>query len=840
MLKVLQSLRFKMLSLLIILLVIPISIAGYYLYLHITDDLTQMEKERVYSTSLASDKLIMNLGNQLLDTAKSNAYWEDYRLAVETKDVTWIDDNVNTIKSTVPNLHFIATTDLDGNVLSEVGNVKEFSGKLSNPEIKGKLKNINDFSGLITTSKGLAVIAVSKITNEEGNASPTGIIIFGRILDNKALNEIKATLHTDIAILTENGTLLTTSSKVDKSKLLHYVTEKNPNLLSFNTSHFKSIEYAEMVSALKDFTNKPIGVLLVNEKQTTSTSVKSSLINVYLLISMIFIFILGLLSLLIYKFIIKPIQQIVAISEDVSKGNLKNEVNQKILKRKDELGTLGFSMNILIMNFRNLMKEIKKNIDHSANNAQELEGSMNKANDSVNKLVVSIQQVAGNTSLSASNIEEIAAAVEQMSASINLVAENGESLATSAEETSSAIQEMMASIEQVAANVSNTEETVDQISTSIEEMSHSIKGVNNNANILASASEQTAETIEEMVVSIKQVADSAQTVNQLSQFVKGDALEGTASLNETLNGMNEISQAIEQASLVMESLGENSKEIGSIIEVIDNIADQTNLLALNAAIEAARAGDHGKGFAVVAEEVRKLAEQSANATKEIAVLIKGIQSETTIAVASIKEGTEKVNQGNRLAAKTNQAIIKITDGIARVTEEMNQIAKATVEQSAKSERIIQSVENAKKLAMEMTLSTKEETITAEEIFNRILTIKEQIQQISIATSEQAKGSQAIVAAVEDVTHKSSSVTIATKEQGLTAEDIVQNINIMKEMTREMTIATNDQARYGKEIALEVENVLKQTEELYNSIETQTKEVGDVAQVMINVSTQAEN
>ncbi|MEH7075137.1 methyl-accepting chemotaxis protein [Neobacillus drentensis] len=835
--KVIKSLRFKMLSLIIILLVIPISIAGTYLYVHITGDLTQMEKERVLTTSMATEKLIKNFGNQLLDTTKSNAYWEDYRKAVENKDLTWIKENVNSIKDTVPNLHFIATSDLEGNVISEVGGVKEFSGKLGNPGIVEKLKNSNDFSGLIQTSNGLAVIAVSKITNEDGKDSPTGILIFGRILDNKALNEIKATLHNNLGLLTNNGTLLTTSAKVDKNQLNPYITKKDPNLKSFKTSHSNSIEYAEMVSALNDFTKQPIGVLYVNEKQVTSTSVKNSLININLLIGSIFIIILVLLSLLIFKLIIKPIQQIVAISEEVSKGNLENEVNEKILKRKDELGKLGYSLNILIMNFRKLIKEIKKNIDHSAVNAQELEGAMNKANDSVSKLVDSIQQVAGNTSVTAANVDEISASVEQMSASIHLVAENADSLAGAAEDSYSAIQGMMASIEQVAANVSSAEESFDHISTSIEEMSHSIKGVNNNANNLAAASEQTSETVEEMVVSIQQVANSAQTVNQLSQSVKGDALEGTASLNETLNGMKEISQVIEKASHVMESLGESSEEIGSIIEVIDNIADQTNLLALNAAIEAARAGEHGKGFAVVADEVRKLAERSATATKEISDLIKGIQAETTIAVTSIKEGTEKVNEGNLLAEKTNQAIKKITKGITRVTEEMNQIANATVEQSVKSESIIQSVENAKKLAMEMTHSTKEESNTAEEIVNSILNIKELVQQISIATSEQAKGSQAIVAAVEAVTNQSSSVTHATKEQGLTAEEIVRNINTMKEMIRGMTTATNVQAMYGKEIALEVENVLKKTEELYNGIETQTKEVEDVAQVISNVNTQ---
>jgi len=481
--------------------------------------------------------------------------------------------------------------------------------------------------------------------------------------------------------------------------------------------------------------------------------------------------------------------------------------------------------------------EIKKSINITANSANKLDASMNKANDSVSELVASIQQVAGNTNVTASGVDEISAAVEQMSASINLVAASSEDLDASADETSAAIQEMMGSIEQVALNVGNAGTGVEQITNAIELMSESIKGVSENAISLTTTAEQSYETVEEMVVSIMKVAESAQTVNDLSNAVKNDALEGTVSLNETLHGMKEISQVINQASDVIESLGKSSKEIGSIIEVIDDIADQTNLLALNAAIEAARAGEHGRGFAVVADEVRKLAERSAKATKEIAFLIKDIQKETAVAVTSIKEGEEKVNVGNQLAEKTNQAIKKIAEGIAQVTEEMNQIAKATEEQTKTSEFITRAVENVTKQATEMTESTKQQTVMAEEIVIGINNTKVQVHQISLATADQAQGSQAIVAAIENVTTQSSSVTNATKEQALTAEEIFRNISSIKEMVQQMTIATNDQARYGHEIALEVGNVQKQTEELNESILAETNEVEKVIDAINDVNTQ---
>ncbi|WP_211170999.1 methyl-accepting chemotaxis protein [Bacillus sp. DNRA2] len=483
--------------------------------------------------------------------------------------------------------------------------------------------------------------------------------------------------------------------------------------------------------------------------------------------------------------------------------------------------------------------EIKKSIDQSAIAAQELDASMDKTSDSLNELVSSIQEVAGNTTTTTSGVNEISAAIEEMSSTISLVATSADHLSDAADKSSDAIQEMMASIEQVAGNAGNVGAGVEQISAAIEEMSKSIDGVSFSAVSLLQTADETSKSVQEMVTSVQQVASSTHKMNELSQSVKTDAVEGASTVNETLNAMKEISKEINQASNVMINLGKSSEEIGSIIETIDDIAGQTNLLALNAAIEAARAGEHGKGFAVVADEVRKLAERSAQATKEIANLIKGIQNETVIAVNSIKSGADKVEVGNQLADKTNDAIKKITQGITIMSEEMNQIVEVTETQSKNTALITKSVENVSHKASEMTQSTKEQALTAQEVVKGIMDIKSQVQQITSATAEQARGGSEIVASVENVTSQSNSVTAATREQALAAEEIVRNLNAIKNMVKEITVVTNDQARFGQEISSEIAKVRKQTNELNESIETQTKEAEGVAEAIHDVEQQVD-
>lgn len=209
----------------------------------------------------------------------------------------------------------------------------------------------------------------------------------------------------------------------------------------------------------------------------------------------------------------------------------------------------------------------------------------------------------------------------------------------------------------------------------------------------AEATQEVNELFRELSRAISSVAANAEAVSELSEQTRQGAKNGGEAVQASIAGMGRLSN---QMSL----LEQDALKIGQIIQVIDDIADQTNLLALNAAIEAARAGEQGRGFAVVADEVRKLAERSSEATKQIAVIIKGMQTNTDLSVKAVAEAAE---QSERTGQQFQSIIRMVGDTAGQVSE----IAAASEEQSAQSEEVLRSIETIASVSEESAASAEE-------------------------------------------------------------------------------------------------------------------------------------
>jgi len=262
--------------------------------------------------------------------------------------------------------------------------------------------------------------------------------------------------------------------------------------------------------------------------------------------------------------------------------------------------------------------------------------------------------------------------------------------------------------------VAQASSVASQIQRSTGDILHSAERMRLGAEQQAAQIRSASDAVNAMSLTTQRMSENAEAATQTSVKATQAAVKGGAAVSETIKGMQRIRATVQSTGKKIKGLGERSLEIGAIIEVINEIATQTNLLALNAAIEAARAGEQGRGFAVVADEVRKLAERAARATKDITGLIKGIQVETSEAVTVMEEGTREVEEGTKLADQAGAALREIEQIVKQSATLMADITRAAMDQVKSTESVVHTMDSISHLTQETTHGVKDtvETINS--------------------------------------------------------------------------------------------------------------------------------
>ena len=261
--------------------------------------------------------------------------------------------------------------------------------------------------------------------------------------------------------------------------------------------------------------------------------------------------------------------------------------------------------------------------------------------------------------------------------------------------------------EKIAETASEADGISDQLSSAAEELSAQVEEARRGAETQQARASETATAMEEMNSTVLEVARNAGEASENARVTKEKALEGQKLVGQVVLSIKALETNSEELRASMEQLGLQTESIGSVMNVITDIADQTNLLALNAAIEAARAGEAGRGFAVVADEVRKLAEKTMDATKQVGEAISSIQDSTRKNITATDTAVHSIVESTDLVGKSGKALDEIVGMVETSADQIHGIATAAEQQSATSEEINRATEEINQISAESAQATEQ-------------------------------------------------------------------------------------------------------------------------------------
>ena len=361
--------------------------------------------------------------------------------------------------------------------------------------------------------------------------------------------------------------------------------------------------------------------------------------------------------------------------------NEVKEGSNTLLKSSLLIGIIGLIILVLLITLiaRGLVKPIKKvfeKVQEIADGNLATEPLTIRSKDEIGQLAMAMNEMTENTRTLVKDAADISEQVNSYS----------EELSTFTNEMSEGIEQVSATSEQLAAGSTGQAQYASDILEKVQHVNGEMKEI--------------TQHIEEMENDSQKTEDSVQ--------------KGLQSATRSINGMQTIEEKVSSTATIVQQLGENSKEIREILDVINNIAVQTNLLALNAAIEAARAGEHGKGFSIVAEEVRKLAEQSAESTSKISSIIDGVLKETKEVEQAMDGVVQQVQVGSDLIKQNKETFDEINQNIQEMIVQINQVNSASQIIKQATIEVLSDVENIASISQESSAGTEELSATMEE------------------------------------------------------------------------------------------------------------------------------
>jgi methyl-accepting chemotaxis protein len=456
-----------------------------------------------------------------------------------------------------------------------------------------------------------------------------------------------------------------------------------------------------------------------------------------------------------------------------------------ITNRRDEIGNIGRTFSDLIVYFKemaetagqlargNMSVKITPQSDRDTlghaftqmiayqQKMAEAASRMAEGDLNVNVSPQSNQDILGNAfSQMITSLRNLVGQIVDTAATVGAASSQ---LATAADQASQASQQVAATIQQVAMGTTQQTQAVIDATSNTEQMARAADGIAKGAQDQAQSVQSTSALIGEMSQIVEQVGQVARSVGQANAKVTQAARQSVISVEQTTQGMDAIRiRSLTTADKVKE-MGNRSKDIGRIVETIDDIADKTDMLALNAAVEAARAGEHGRGFAVVAEQVRKLSEDSKTATRDIADLIERVQESVREAIGAMESTVTEVSNGVQLATDTARSLTEILQATDEAAVMAEQISSATGQLRQKSEGVVIAIESVSTIVEENTAAAEEMAAGAQEVMQAMEGVASVAEENSASAEEVSASSEEMSAQVEEVLSSAQELSLLAEQ-----------------------------------------------------------------------------
>ncbi len=502
-------------------------------------------------------------------------------------------------------------------------------------------------------------------------------------------------------------------------------------------SEYKDYRGNEVIGAYHWIPEHQWAVIVEQDTKEAFAAV-TNLRNAIIFLITISLIAIVIISLLVARSISKPIQSMSETALLMSQG----KINQNITYHSnDEIGTLANSFREMI-NFQISMANSAEQLSNGDLTAEiRPKSEEDVLGVAFERMIKNLRDAIGEVASNAANLNQSSAQLAQAS-----------------DQAGQATSQIATTIQQVARGTSQQTEAATHSAASVEQLRRAIENVSRGAQAQAEAVSKMAALTGSLSSSIQQVAGNANAVSVESNNAATAAREGSTTVADTIEGMETIREKVGFSAKKVQEMGNRSDQIGAIVETIDDIASQTNLLALNAAIEAARAGEHGKGFAVVADEVRKLAERSSAATKEIGSLIRGIQETVAEAVTAMNESAAEVETGTERASKAGTALENILKAAEAVNEQAQLAASAVSQMGSLSNELVAAADDVSAIVEENTAATEEMAAGSNEITQAIDNIASVSEENSAAVEEVSASAEEMSAQVEEVTASAMSLS----------------------------------------------------------------------------------